>query len=357
MLLFLPVLSICKRSAWDDSFSGDPEHPLINGGILFQQGRVTVLPVGTLFQIDSNRISIADNRLSFNGFGLIAPNRQRMELQGDVNFASFSDIRMNTTVNAKNFQVIKVNPNDTTMVYGKAFIDLDVQVKGALNALFIRGNVGLLDNSVINYVLKSSPLEVNDKSSNIVRFVSFRDTTLAELDDRIGTIQNSSLDILLLLNISPLVNLNVLLSDNGQNRVVINGGGELTYSLSPLNESRLVGKYVLTGGSVNYSVPVIGEKVFTIQDGNFVEWTGDMANPMLNITAAENISANVSDDNQNSRMVNFKALIRITNTLQHPDITFDLAATGDMTIQNQLAAMTPEERSKEAMNLMIYGSY
>ncbi|PXZ43676.1 hypothetical protein DMB45_10090 [Sanguibacteroides justesenii] len=339
------------------AFRGDPEHPLINGGILFQQGRVTVLPVGTLFQIDSNRISIADNRLSFNGFGLIAPNRQRMELQGDVNFASFSDIRMNTTVNAKNFQVIKVNPNDTTMVYGKAFIDLDVQVKGALNALFIRGNVGLLDNSVINYVLKSSPLEVNDKSSNIVRFVSFRDTTLAELDDRIGTIQNSSLDILLLLNISPLVNLNVLLSDNGQNRVVINGGGELTYSLSPLNESRLVGKYVLTGGSVNYSIPVIGEKVFTIQDGNFVEWTGDMANPMLNITAAENISANVSDDNQNSRMVNFKALIRITNTLQHPDITFDLSATGDMTIQNQLAAMTPEERSKEAMNLMIYGSY
>lgn len=339
------------------AFRGDLEHPLINGGFLFQQGHVTVLPVGTLFQIDSNRISITDNRLLFNGFGLIAPNRQRMELQGDVSFASFSDIRMNTTVNAKNFQVIKVDQNDTTMVYGKAFIDLGVQVKGALNALFIRGNVGLLDNSVINYTLKSSPLEVNDKSSNIVRFVSFRDTTLAESDDRIGTIQNSSLDILLLLNISPLVNLNVLLSDNGQNRVVINGGGELTYSLNPLNESRLVGKYVLTGGSVNYSIPVIGEKVFTIQDGNFVEWTGDMANPTLNITAAENISANVSDDNQNSRMVNFKALIRITNTLQHPDIAFDLSATGDMTIQNQLAAMTPEERSKEAMNLMIYGSY
>ena len=39
------------------------------------------------------------------------------------------------------------------------------------------------------------------------------------------------------------------------------------------------------------------------------------------------------------------------------DVAFDLSATGDITIQNQLAGMTPEERAKEAMNLMLYGTY
>ena len=159
------------------------------------------------------------------------------------------------------------------------------------------------------------------------------------------------------VNIAPLVGLNVLLSSNGQNRVAINGGGNLTYTLNPVGETRLVGRYVLTSGVVSYGLPVIGQKDFKIQDGSFVEWTGDLANPTLNITAAETVSASVTDDSQKSRLVTFKAMIKISNTLEKLDITFDLAAEGDITVQNQLAAMTAEERSKEAMNMMIYGTY
>lgn len=166
-----------------------------------------------------------------------------------------------------------------------------------------------------------------------------------------------NLDLLMSVNIAPLVGLNVLLSSNGQNRVAINGGGNLTYTLNPVGETRLVGRYVLTSGIVSYGLPVIGQKDFKIQDGSFVEWTGDLANPTLNITAAETISASVTDDSQKSRLVTFNAMIKISNTLEKLDITFDLAAEGDITIQNQLAAMTAEERSKEAMNMMIYGTY
>ena len=60
----------------------------------------------------------------------------------------------------------------------------------------------------------------------------------------------------------------------------------------------------------------------------------------MNITAAETISASVTDDSQKSRLVTFNAMIKISNTLEKLDITFDLAAEGDITIQNQLAEMT-----------------
>ena len=252
---------------------------------------------------------------------------------------------------------MKVKENTETMVFGKLFVDLSATLKGMLDNLKVRGNINLLDNSEVYYTLKSSPLELTDRSADVVRFVSFSDTTQLAADDELQQISPVNLDLLMSVNIAPLVGLNVLLSSNGQNRVAINGGGNLTYTLNPVGETRLVGRYVLTSGIVSYGLPVIGQKDFKIQDGSFVEWTGDLANPTLNITAAETISASVTDDSQKSRLVTFNAMIKISNTLEKLDITFDLAAEGDITIQNQLAAMTAEERSKEAMNMMIYGTY
>ena len=336
---------------------GQMDQPLINGNLRFRDGTIEALMIGTAFKIDSSAIVIRDNLLDFNHFGLIAPNKQRLELLGTVDFASFSAIKMDASVQAKNFQAMKVKENTETMVYGKVFVDLSATLKGMLDNLKVRGNINLLDNSEVYYTLKSSPLELTDRSADVVRFVSFSDTTQLAAADELQQVSSVNLDLLMSVNIAPLVGLNVLLSSNGQNRVAINGGGNLTYTLNPVGETRLVGRYVLTSGIVSYGLPVIGQKDFKIQDGSFVEWTGDLANPTLNITAAETISASVTDDSQKSRLVTFNAMIKISNTLEKLDITFDLAAEGDITIQNQLAAMTAEERSKEAMNMMIYGTY
>ena len=60
---------------------------------------------------------------------------------------------------------------------------------------------------------------------------------------------------------------------------------------------------------------------------------------------------------EQARQVVFEAIIRIQNTLNRPDITFDLSAPNDMVIQNQLATFSPEERTRQALNLLIYNTY
>ena len=94
--------------------------------------------IGTTFKIDSSAIVIHDNLLDFNHFGLIAPNKQRLELLGTVDFASFSAIKMDASVQAKNFQAMKVKENTETMVYGKVFVDLSATLKGMLDNLKVR---------------------------------------------------------------------------------------------------------------------------------------------------------------------------------------------------------------------------
>ena len=106
-----------------------------------------------------------------------------------------------------------------------------------------------------------------------------------------------------------------------------------------------------------YSPPVISELVFKITQGSSVEWTGNMEDPMLNITAVETMRTNVSTEGQSSRPVNFNISIRIRNTLENLSITFDLSAPEDLAMQNELSSLTAEQRATQAMNLLIYNTY
>ena len=84
---------------------------------------------------------------------------------------------------------------------------------------------------------------------------------------------------------------------------------------------------------------------------------GDAADPSFNITAVERVRANVSTDGEQSRSVNFDISIRISNTLNNLSVTFDLAAPDDLSMQNTLRSLTPEQRAMQAMNLLIYNTY
>ena len=147
------------------------------------------------------------------------------------------------------------------------------------------------------------------------------------------------------------------LSANGENRIDLQGGGNLTYTMNPLGDVSLSGKYVLSGGTVRYNPPVISQKIFKITPDGYVEWVGDIADPAFNITAVETVRANVSSNDQDARPVNFNISINIRNTLNDLAVSFDLSAPEDLTLQNELNSLTAEQRATQAMNLLIYNTY
>ena len=53
-----------------------------------------------------------------------------------------------------------------------------------------------------------------------------------------------------------------------------------------------------------YNIPIAGKKEFNIRSGSYVEWTGNVMNPMLSISASEQVKATVVDGEQN-RLVTF----------------------------------------------------
>lgn len=340
----------------DVRFRGTIDTPELNGGLAFRDGRADVVMLGTTFRLDTNRITVQDGRILFRKYRFIAPNNSNMILDGDVTLTPFDRMGMNLAVDANNFELVNVRKNETSLIYGKAYADIHSRLSGAFSNLSVTGNINLLNRTAITYTLRSSDPAMVDKSADLVRFVSFRDTTLNDPDELTNRVNTSSFALRMLLEIGDQVRLGVDLSEDGSNHVSIQGGGNLVLAMNPEGGMTLSGKYILTGGTVEYNVPIVGKKEFSIQSGSFVEWTGNVMNPLLNISASAQVKANVEDGDQ-ARQVVFEAIIRIQNTLNHPDITFDLSAPNDMVIQNQLMTFSPEERTRQALNLLIYNTY
>ncbi|MDO4932980.1 MAG: translocation/assembly module TamB domain-containing protein, partial [Prevotella sp.] len=95
-----------------------------------------------------------------------------------------------------------------------------------------------------------------------------------------------------------------------------------------------------------------------IAQGSYIEFTGDMMNPRLNLTATEEVKTLVStEDGGNSRSVLFNCGVKVTKTLNDMGLEFTLDAPEDMTLTNELAAMSAEERGKIAVLMLSTGMY
>ena len=340
------------------SASGSAEHPLLNGGLRFAGTQVRVPMIGTAFRLAEDTIRIAESRVMLDHYALLAPNRAPLTIHGEADLSDLSRIRTDLSFRAADFQFVNVPRKEKTTVYGEAYLDLNASAKGPVDELVIRGNVALLGGTDINYVMQDSPMDVKERPQSVVTFVPFRELDAQEPAEEIPPVRIGGMDIALNVDISNDVKAAVDLSTDGSNRIDLRGGGNLAYTMNPLGDTRLSGRYVLSGGTVRYNPPVIAQKVFQIKPGGYVEWLGDLADPSFNITAVETVRANVSsDDGQESRPVNFDISINIRNTLNDLEISFGLAAPEDLTMQNQLNSLTAEQRANQAMNLLIYNTY
>lgn len=355
---FVPdeVIKLSGELAGEMHLRGTWDTPLLNGNLAFHDGRAEVVMLGTVFRLDSVPIAIKDGRIAFRKYRFIAPNNSDMTLNGDIALTPFDRMNMNLSLDAGNFELVNVKKNETSFIYGKAYADIHVRLAGAFSDLKASGGANLLNRTDITYILRSSDPALVDKTADFVRFVSFRDSTLDEKDMLTNRVNPGSFVLRMLVEIGDQVKLGVDLSDDGSDHISIQGGGNLVLDMNPESGMTLSGKYILTGGSVIYNVPIVGKKEFNIRNGSFVEWTGNVMNPALNISASSQVKANV-EDGEDTRQVVFEAIIRIQNTLNRPDITFDLSAPSDMVIQNQLATFSAEERTRQALNLLIYNTY
>lgn len=333
---------------------GSSKAPEVNGFIELDSTALFVTAVGSSFRVDDKRIVVEDNKILFDEYHIHASGKNPFVIDGTIDFSNPSRMMADLRLDADNMQLLDVKRNKESLVYGKLLVNLASTVKGPLDALMMRGSLQLLGGTNVTYVLKDSPLTVQDRLTGLVTFTSFEDTLIHRKQE--APLPLGGLDMLLTIRIDQSVRLNADLTPDRSSKVELEGGGDLSFQYTPQGDMVLNGRYTLSGGIVKYALPVIPLKEFNIQDGSYVQWSGDPMDPYLDLTATERIRTNVTVDGS-SRMVNFDVGIALNQQLENLGLQFVLTAPEDQTMQTNLNSMGEDERTKLAVGMIITGMY
>jgi hypothetical protein len=352
---FMPEHTASFTGFADGKFSvkGSTDRPVVNGFLYPDSVHVLSDVYGLNLRLDDHdSLRVANSSLQLNNFNIYSIGKNPLILNGGINFADFSNIRFNMRMRANDFTLVKAERSQKSLVYGTVNVNFGALMTGTADNIVIKGGMTVLGNSNFTYVLKDSPLTVEDRLSGLVTFVDFSDTTAVKKEK----VSVSGVDLMLALNVEEAAQINCDLSSDRQSYVNLEGGGTLTLRSTPQGNMTLTGRYTVNSGNMKYTLPVVPLKDFTVKSGSYIEFTGDASNPILNIAATEQMKASVTEENS-SRSVTFNVGVSITRTLKNMGLVFTLDAPDDLATQNELAAMSLEERGKLAVTMLATGMY
>lgn len=332
--------------------TGKLSDPLLNGEMRLDSAGVKSAAYGMAFRIEDRAVKINDGKLALDNFSLYSSGKEPLVINGDLDLRNLNDVRMDITMKANNFELVNAKKTKESLVFGKVYADYRGALNGSVSNLTLKGMLNVLGNTNVTYILKDSPLTVNDQLSDLVTFVDFSDTTHVAVEKQ----SMMGMDITLAINVSDAARVHCFLSEDGNSYVNLEGGGDLMLKCAADGEMRLTGRYTVNSGEMKYELPVIPLKTFNLVNGSYVEFTGDITNPILNINAVERVRASVTENNV-PRSVAFDVGVSITKPLNQMGLEFTLEAPEDLSVQNQLMAISREQRAKLAVSMLATGMY
>lgn len=332
---------------------GSLGQPDINGEVILDSAYIYSEPYGVSMRCSDDPLPITGSHLVFEDYDLFANNGSPLTMQGSLDFSNTSDMRLDLRLRADNYLLIDSRETARSEAFGKAYVNFYGMMRGALDNLSMRGKLDVLGTTDLKYNLKDSPLSTDNQLEGLVEFTNLNDTT----PDVISRPPLTGFDMDLSVSIDDGAHVDCYLNADHSNYVDIIGGGDLRLKYNPVDEVVLRGRYTIGSGEMKYALPVIPLKTFTIQDGSYIEFTGDPMNPTLNITATETTKSTVGGSSGDGRSVEFTCGVVVTKTLNDMGLAFTIDAPEDMTIHNQLQSMSKEERGKLAVTMLTTGMY
>ena len=335
------------------SIKGPLAAPQVDGEIYLDSAYLESVPYGMRLRFDNDPVRIIGSKLLLENFTVYAYNDNPLNVQGDVDFTDLERVMVNLRMRAQNFQLIGARENPNSVAYGKAFVNVFARMRGPVDNLSLRGRLDVLGSTDMSYVLRDSPLTTDNQLNELVKFTDFSDTTQVVVEPPV--LNGFQMDMT--VDVSKGAHVMAYLNTDHSNYIDLVGGGTLRMQYTPADNLQLRGRYTLSNGEMKYSMHVIPLKTFTIQDGSYIEFTGDPMNPTLNITATERTKAVVGGTEGAGRSVTFDCGVVITKTLNDMGLVFTLDAPEDMQIHSELQSMGVEQRSKLAVTMLTTGMY
>lgn len=350
---FIPdqIIGLKGTGTGELAIRGRVQEPVIDGTLDLSGGALISVPYGVELAMDDTPVRIEGSRLVLKDFNLYDSNHTPLTVNGVCDFSQLDAINVSLGVKGENIQIINAKESRRSEAYGKAFVNFYASVQGIVDRLQVRAKLDVLPSTNLYYILRDSPITTDNRLKELVTFTDFSQSS--PTPTLLPTVDGMNVT----MSISVLAGSHVTcwLNTAHTNYLDLIGSGDLRM-LYTADKLALTGRYTIAEGEMKYSLPVIPLKTFTITEDSYIEFTGDVMNPTLHITATERNRAAVNDDGQ-SRPVDFSCGVTLSKTLQDMGLEFIISAPEDQAVSDALNTMSVEERGKLAVTMLTTGMY
>lgn len=345
-----------------------------------ENASLTLPWTGVRYTIASDTIVMDTTAILFPNVRLTDAQGNKVEVNGGVYHDQFRDFGLDLHVDAHDALVFNKNTKGE-MMQGTVYATGHVDVTGSQDDIIVAADARTSRNSKFRLSLDnvSSAYE-----SSFVHFVEHPDTTQAsivetDLDNidikRVAGVDSSMYmragRCLLKLNleVNPYLLFQLVLGERNGDVIQARGNGalQLAYDTGS-GEVSLLGTYDIDKGTLSYTVANVIRKEFTVGAGSTIAFSGDAANPQLNVTANYRVTASLKDlfgeDMDKLGLarssIPVTTSLHLTGPLNNPILSFSLEfPTSDQSVQQQVRQIinTDEMLMRQVIYLLVFGRF
>ncbi|MDR4988140.1 MAG: translocation/assembly module TamB domain-containing protein [Bacteroidales bacterium] len=361
--------------------TGPPSNPDISGAVLFNQLGFHVSFLNAYYRITDAALHFDRNTLRFDRFSLTDRGGRQASLDGTVNFADLSDIRLDLSLLSSDFLLMDIPKGHNELFYGRLLLDTELAMGGSLAEPLIEGRLKLNQGSSFAFIVPQvTPEAIGDEG--VVEFFSIRDELFADLlllPDEEETLMSvfSNLIISVNVEVDPQTLMTIIVDEHSGDFLEIRGGGLISYGVDPGGRISLSGRYEISEGAYQMTFYEVIRRNFSIESGSNIVWTGDPLKARVDITARHTVRTSANEllstqtlpgDVQQTghrRLYPFDVYLNMEGELLQPDIRFELglppehrgAMEGRLQSRLDEINQNESELNKQVFALLILGNF
>lgn len=332
---------------------GTPWNPVISGDCDFKNASFTVNYLKTRYTIN-DQVEVNNSSIELKNLNILDKNNNQAIANGSVDMSNPLDPVIDVRVSAKNFMVLNTTAKDNPLYYGIGIGTGDFVFKGPTSNMDIDIKAATEEGTSFNIPLNASgTVSEND----FITFVS-KDSTFSET-------RSSYFDGLTLhidLNISRNAQATII-TDLGKLSGV--GNGNLTMNITSLGDFEMFGEYVISQGKFTFTAQDFINKIFEINRGGTIRWTGNPAEALINLTAMYEVRTSVrplytaAGRQGTDQRVVAQAEMILAGNLLHPEISFAIDFPVDSYVKDELQSYLSDANNvnQQALSLIVRRSF
>ena len=346
------VSNLSGHISADLDLTGMPEKPQINGNLSLQNTGLTINYLKTPYLINDN-VSVKNSIISIQNLQLKDDRKGYGVVNGTVDLNNLSNPAIEATIDARNLLALNTAFKDNRLYYGTAFATGKFSFQGPTDNMRIDIKAKTEEGTIFNIPLNSSSTA---STYDFITYIS-RDSSKNVKKER--SFNGVTLNFDLTIDERTLVKIT---TDYGQ----LEGSGtasNLQLNINSSGDFEMRGDYLITNGKFEFTAQNFISKVFQVDQGGTIRWTGDPSNAEINLEATYEVRTDIYDlykaaglsNAQGSQQKLVQAELLLTKSLTHPDIDFNFNFPNDPSIKDELAAYLNDatNRNQQALSLIV----